>query len=87
MEPGIAAEIVENDKKDIDTATALLVYFDKPSVGTSMEILYAHQRGIPVYVVDQSSLRALSPWLVYHSTEIFLILSAAVEHINATHIR
>src|SRR5258707_4663776 len=39
--PGIAAEIVENDKADIDKSDVLLVNYVKPSVGTSMEILWA----------------------------------------------
>lgn len=69
LEPGIAREIVENDKLDIDACGALLVYYDKPSVGTSMEVLYAWQRGIPVIVVDASD-KPLSPWLIYHSTNI-----------------
>ena len=33
------AEVVEDDKADIDTCTFVLVNYIKPSVGTSMEIL------------------------------------------------
>lgn len=66
MEPGIAVEIVENDKADIDQCDVLLVMFTKPSVGTSMEILYAHERGKRIIIVsDQTAV--LSPWLLYHS--------------------
>jgi hypothetical protein len=36
LEPGIAAEIVENDKLDIDASDQLLVLYDAPSVGTSV---------------------------------------------------
>lgn len=73
LEPGIAAEIVENDKADILGCDAMLVYYDKPSVGTSMEILFAHQAnydeqygtGMKIVLVDKSD-KPLSPWLVYH---------------------
>jgi hypothetical protein len=40
MEPGIAAEIVENDKDDILRSDVLLMNCPKPSVGTSMEVLF-----------------------------------------------
>lgn len=63
-------EIVEGDKLDIDNSTHVLVSYDKPSVGTSMEILYAWERKIPVLVVASPEIK-LSPWLVYHSTKIF----------------
>lgn len=69
MEPGIAAEIVESDKADIDGADVLLMNCPKPSVGTSMEILYGATQGKRVVSVipDDSTP---SPWLVYHSTVV-----------------
>ena len=69
LEPGIAAEIVENDKNDITLCDVLLVYFDKPSVGTSMEIYFAWQLGKRIVLVDKSD-KPLSPWLVYHCPTI-----------------
>jgi nucleoside 2-deoxyribosyltransferase len=71
------AEIVEFDKLDIDGVDALLVYFDKPSVGTSMEVLYAWQMGKPVVVIDKSD-KPLSPWLVYHSTHVVKTIDEAL---------
>lgn len=62
-------EIVQLDKIDIQNSTALLVYFDKPSVGTSMEVFLSWSMATPVVVVDRSD-RPLSPWLVYHSTKV-----------------
>ena len=81
LEPGIAREIVENDKNDIRGCDALLVFFDKPSVGTSMEVLYAWERGVPVHVVDKSG-KPLSPWLLYHATKIHPTLDAAVNELT-----
>jgi nucleoside 2-deoxyribosyltransferase len=59
-------EIVEGDKADIDSCDGMIVWFERPSVGTSMEVLYAYDRGIPVVVINRS-FAAISPWLLYHS--------------------
>lgn len=66
LEPGIAAQIVEQDKADIFAVDTVLVCFDKPSVGTAMEVLYAWGISKGVIVVNRSG-KALSPWLLYHS--------------------
>lgn len=62
-------EIVVSDKADIDGCRALLVNYDRPSVGTSMEVLYAWERGKKVVVVAKKGTK-LSPWLRYHATVI-----------------
>lgn len=77
LEPGIAAEIVRGDIEDINASDALLVYFDAPSVGTSMEVFYAHQQGKPVIVVDKSR-KPLSPWLTFHSTAVVKTIGEAL---------
>jgi nucleoside 2-deoxyribosyltransferase len=74
-------EIVEGDKEDIDESDVLLVNYDKPSVGTSMEILYAHQQDKPVIVVCKEGTR-ISPWLRYHSTHFFTSFDAAINQIR-----
>lgn len=81
LEPGIAEEIVENDKSDIMQCDALLVYYEKPSVGTSMEVLFAWNNGIPSIVVDKSG-RPLSPWLLYHSAKVVASLDEAIAFLN-----
>lgn len=68
MEPGIAAEIVYGDLEDIDSCDALVMNCPKPSVGTSMEIFYAHQQGKNVVVVVPDDDSQPSPWLVFHSS-------------------
>jgi nucleoside 2-deoxyribosyltransferase len=82
LEPGIAAEIVENDKADIRGCRGVLVFFDKPSVGTAMEVLFAYDHGIPVHVVNASD-KPLSPWLIYHATTIHQTLEAACAAVEA----
>ena len=81
VEPGIAAEIVENDKKDIRSCDALLVYYDKPSVGTSMEILFAYNLTKRVVLVDKTD-KPLSPWLLYHCPEIYKSLDDAIKALH-----
>lgn len=59
-------EIVELDKIDVASADIILVNYDRPSVGTSMEILYAWERGKRVIVVCAPDV-VVSPWLRYHA--------------------
>lgn len=70
LESECVDEIVELDKQDIDNSDILLVNYVKPSVGTSMEILYAWERGKRIYVVAPKGV-TISPWLAYHSHLIF----------------
>lgn len=64
VEVGNEAAIVEGDKADIDASDAVLVNARRPSWGTAMEVLYAHERGKRV-VAFVGHERA-SPWLKYH---------------------
>ncbi len=70
MEPGIAAEIVEKDKQDIDTVSIVLMNCPKPSVGSSMEVMYSWEQGKHVVVVVPEG-HTPSPWLVYHASKVF----------------
>lgn len=84
LEPGIAKTIVEQDKNDIQACTDLLVYFDKPSVGTAMEVFYAWQHQRPVTIVNVSG-KPPSPWLHYHSCLIVPSLPDAIAAIHRRH--
>ena len=78
LEPGIADEIVAGDEQDILASDVLLVYYDKPSVGTAMEIRMAvKEMGKRVILVDKSD-RPLSPWLLHHCREIYKSLDEAI---------
>ena len=74
-------DMVENDKADIDRCDAILVNFIKPSVGTSMEVLYGWERGKNVILVAPPET-GVSPWLVYHSHQLFQKMEDAVKYIN-----
>lgn len=77
-EDDCAAEIVEGDKEDIDGCDGLLVNYDKPSVGTSMEVLYAFERGILIVIVATPGV-SISPWLRYHADYLVNTFSEAFE--------
>jgi nucleoside 2-deoxyribosyltransferase len=74
-------QIVELDKIDITNFDVVLVNYDKPSVGTSMEILYAFERGKFVVIVADHGTR-ISPWLRYHSHAIVGSFGAAIRFIE-----
>ncbi len=83
---GHEAEIVEGDKGDIDRADLVLAYCPRPSVGTSMEILFAHQLGKPVIAVVPPGV-PVSPWITYHATAVVPNLMAAAGHAYAHAVR
>jgi len=62
----LVKDIVETDKKAILSCDALFAAIHKPSVGTSMEILFAYDHFIPVFILTDYE----SPWLRYHGTII-----------------
>lgn len=70
MEAGIAAEIVQGDKQDIRESDVLLMNCPKPSVGTSMEVLYGSQLGKRVICVVPED-HTPSPWLAHHADKIY----------------
>ena len=74
-------EIVELDKLEVVNSDCLVVMYSNPSVGTSMEILYAWERGTPVLLIDSQN-KPLSPWLIYHATSIVKTIDEAIEKLN-----
>jgi nucleoside 2-deoxyribosyltransferase len=74
-------EVVELDKRDVESCDFVLVNYAKPSVGTSMEIYHAWLKGVPVVVVCQANA-AISPWLRYHTTRFCHTFGAAVDWIK-----
>jgi len=73
-------EIVEDDKKYIDQSDILLVNHLKPSVGTSMEILYAWERGKHIVIISGDEER--NPWMIYHSHKICVSLDDAISYVK-----
>lgn len=73
------AYVVEPDKADIDRAHVVIAMVEPVSVGTSMEILYAWERGIPVVAVAPGNMLYVSPWIKYHATHLTNELLVALQ--------
>ena len=80
-DPNVGKMVVEADKKDISECHLVLVNYTKPSVGTSMEQLYAYDLEIPIVTIIPKGLE-VSPWLTYHTTRIVHYLDDAIEVIG-----
>ena len=74
-------EIVDMDKRDVQSCDVVVAMYVKPSVGTSMEILFAWERSIPVILINESD-KPLSPWLIYHSTAVVNSKEEAAEKLR-----
>lgn len=61
--------VVARDKEAIRRSEAVLAYCPYPSVGTSMEILYAHHIGKPVIAVVPKG-EPISPWILAHTVAV-----------------
>jgi nucleoside 2-deoxyribosyltransferase len=64
-EAGRCREIVEGDLADIAASDVVLVWAERPSWGTAMEMVYAKQAAKRVIAVCPA---AISPWVQYHAT-------------------
>lgn len=75
--------IVEGDKNCIYDSDIILANCWKPGWGTGMEIILAHILRLPVYSVVPEG--KISPWIRYHSTEVFRSLDDAIKFIKDKH--
>jgi nucleoside 2-deoxyribosyltransferase len=77
-----ANEIVEFDLRDVREADLILVNYNKPSIGTSMEVFYAaHDLGKFIVAFSPFEYRNCSPWMVRYCTKILPDLETAAEYI------
>ena len=78
-----ANEIVEFDLQDVRDADIILVNYNKPSIGTSMEIFYAaYTLGKFVIAFSPFTFENCSPWIVRFSTKILPDLEEACRYIK-----
>lgn len=78
-----ANEIVEFDLQDIRDADILLVNYNKPSIGTAMEVFYAG-RDLGKFIVAFSpfAYADCNPWMVKFTTKILPTLETACDYIE-----
>ena len=78
-----ANEIVEFDLQDVRNADILLVNYNRPSIGTSMEVFYAaHDLGKFVVAFSPLEFKDCSPWMAKFCTKILPDLETAMEYIE-----
>lgn len=73
-------DIVEGDKADVDASDVVIAFCPKPSVGTSMEVLYAWERGKHVVIYAPADA-PVSPWLRYHSHAVLHTAAEVAAHV------
>ena len=73
-------DIVDFDKALISVSSVVFVNASIPSIGTSMEQLFAYQLGKVVVVYIEES-KVLSPWTEHHSHIVFRDLNEAIKYI------
>jgi nucleoside 2-deoxyribosyltransferase len=78
-----ANEIVDFDLQDVRDSDIVLVNYNKPSIGTAMEVFYAsHDLGKFVVAFSPFSFKNSSPWMVRFCTRILPTLDAAIRYIR-----
>ncbi|MBN1864949.1 MAG: hypothetical protein JW808_08615 [Victivallales bacterium] len=78
-----ANEIVEFDLQDVRDADIVLVNYNKPSIGTSMEVFYAaNNLGKFVVAFSPFLFHECSPWMVKYCTKILSTLEEACDYIK-----
>lgn len=83
-----ANEIVEFDLQDVRDADILLVNYNKPSIGTSMEVFYAaHDLGKFIVAFSPFSFQECSPWMVRYCTKILPTLESAAAYLKEHFVR
>jgi nucleoside 2-deoxyribosyltransferase len=82
QEAGNEAAIVHGDIRDILACRAVLVNAERPSWGTAMELVYAHQMQKPIVAFVGSA--AVSPWLRFHASVVVPTLAEAVAWLETT---
>ncbi len=78
-----ANEIVEFDLQDVREADILLVNYNKPSIGTAMEVFFAaHDLGKFVVAFSPFQFRDCSPWMVRYCTKILPTMDESISYIR-----
>ena len=78
-----ANEIVEFDLQDIRNSDIILVNYNKPSIGTAMEVFYAsNELGKFIVAFSPFKFKECSPWMIRYCTKILPSLEHAINYIK-----
>jgi nucleoside 2-deoxyribosyltransferase len=78
--------VVRRDKKLIEECDILIAKIEylpkgKMTVGTIMEIMYAHERGIPVFLISSEEKIRKDIWLKFHCRKTFIDIEDCFDYI------
>ena len=79
-------QIVEQDKELILNCDILVAYVENYTPGTIMEIIYAYENGIPVYLITTNEEVKNRHWINYHSMKKFEAIEECLDYIDKNHI-
>jgi len=74
--------IVEMDKRLILESDIFVAFIKKFTCGTIMEILFAYENNIPIYVINSNSIFLQDIWLSYHTNIFFNNINECFEYIR-----
>ena len=62
---------IEVNEQIIDESDILVAYINQPTFRTTFEIARAHEKNIPVYIIDMNMMWANDPWIRHVSSKTF----------------
>ena len=79
--------IVEDDKVAIRKSDILIAWIQKATFGTGMEIPYAYNLGMPVFIINPNGAWMNDTWLKYHSMKMFKSVDECFSYIKETYVK
>jgi len=68
---GVRDHIVSMDKDMILDADYVVAFINEPTFGTIMEVSFAYENNIPVFVVNENDMYSRDVWLSVHADNVF----------------
>ncbi len=59
--------VVETEKEAIKNSVAVVAIANRATPGTMMEVIFASENKIPVFVLTENPVLTESPWVHYHA--------------------
>ena len=73
--------VVQRDKKLILQSDILVAYVSFLSFGTIMEIMFAYDHGLPVYIISDNDEYLDDAWVLFHSTKQWKTIKSCFDFI------
>lgn len=79
-EPELTKKIVEHDLMYIEQCDAIVVILNKPSIGTTIEMIHARNNGKKIYLLAKDKVP--TPWPIYYSDFVVKSEEELLEQLN-----